>query len=97
MESRIEYVKIAPEGAKALYALGRYVKHDGLEPRAAKLGEGAHASQINDCVYCLDLRTKDARPAAVYQGPPASHMRGVDVGLSPWTIDSHLWNVNRQV
>jgi len=60
MEPRIEYVKTAPDGAKALYALEHYVKHSGLEPALLDLVK-TRASQVNGCAYCLDMHTKDAR------------------------------------
>ncbi len=60
MEHRMDYAKVAPEGAKAMYTLEAYVKHSGLEPSLLELVK-TRASQINGCAFCLDMHTKDAR------------------------------------
>ncbi len=60
MQPRIEYDKIAPEGARALWGLENYVRRCGLEPTLLELVK-LRASQINGCAYCIDMHTKDAR------------------------------------
>ncbi len=60
MQARIAYDKVAPEGAKAMWALENYVRHCGLEPALLELVK-FRASQINGCAYCIDMHTKDAR------------------------------------
>jgi AhpD family alkylhydroperoxidase len=60
MESRIEADKIAPDAAKALWPLEKYVGQCGLEPALLDLVR-MRASQINGCAYCLDMHSKDAR------------------------------------
>ncbi len=60
MQPRIEYMKVAPEGMKALRGLEAYLAECGLEPSLLDLIK-TRASQINGCAYCLDMHTKDAR------------------------------------
>jgi AhpD family alkylhydroperoxidase len=60
MESRLDYVKSAPAGYKAMADLNRYVEHCGLEPLLLELVK-MRASQINGCAYCIDMHSKDAR------------------------------------
>lgn len=57
---RLNYVKAAPEGYKAMSALNRYVEECGLEPLLLELVK-MRASQINGCAYCIDMHSKDAR------------------------------------
>ena len=67
MEPRLEYVKLAPEGYRALAQLQRYVDGTGLEPLLLELVK-MRASQINGCAYCIDMHTKDARAAGETEG-----------------------------
>jgi AhpD family alkylhydroperoxidase len=60
MEERLNYVKAAPNGYRAMAALNRYVEDCGLEPLLLELVK-MRASQINGCAYCLDMHSKDAR------------------------------------
>jgi AhpD family alkylhydroperoxidase len=60
MEPRLDYAKLAPEGARAMWGLEQYVQHCGLESSLLELVK-FRASQINGCAYCIDLHTKDAR------------------------------------
>lgn len=60
MQQRIDYVKIAPDGVKAMSGLEKYVRHCGLEQSLLELIK-LRASQINGCAYCIDMHTKDAR------------------------------------
>src|SRR5205823_4405482 len=60
MEERLKYAKAAPNGYKAMVALGNYVDDCGLEPLLLELVK-MRASQINGCAYCLDMHSKDAR------------------------------------
>jgi AhpD family alkylhydroperoxidase len=62
MESRLDYARLAPEAAKALYALASYLAGCGLEHPLLELLK-IRASQINGCAYCIDMHTKDARAA----------------------------------
>src|SRR3989440_2499203 len=60
MQSRIEYMEIAPDAMKAMYGLEKYLAACGLEPSLIDLIK-LRASQINGCAYCIDMHTKDAR------------------------------------
>jgi AhpD family alkylhydroperoxidase len=56
----MDYAKASPGAMKAMYALGHYVNHCGLEQSLLELVK-TRASQINGCAYCIDMHTKDAR------------------------------------
>ncbi len=60
MQSRIEYLEIAPGAMKAMYGLEKYLAACGLEASLIDLIK-LRASQINGCAYCIDMHTKDAR------------------------------------
>src|SRR3954464_12731897 len=62
MEQRLNYPKLAPEAAKAMFALGTYIAGSGLEHSLIELVK-IRASQINGCAFCIDMHTKDARKA----------------------------------
>lgn len=62
MKPRIDYTTLAPEPAKAMFALGKYLAGCGLEHSLLELVK-IRCSQINGCAYCLDMHTKDARAA----------------------------------
>jgi AhpD family alkylhydroperoxidase len=57
---RLNYVKDAPAGYRAMAALNRYVEGCGLEHALLELVK-MRASQINGCAYCIDMHSKDAR------------------------------------
>ena len=50
MPARIEFSKVNPEAAKAMYALEAYVQHCGLEPSLLDLIK-IRASQLNGCAF----------------------------------------------
>lgn len=58
MYNRINYNEVAPNGVKAMYALGTYLANCGLE-EALKALVRLRASQINGCVLCVDMHTKE--------------------------------------
>lgn len=60
---RLSAAKIAPDGYKALLAVETYLRNCGLDKRLIDLVK-MRASQINGCVYCLDMHSKDARRQA---------------------------------
>lgn len=60
MKSRLDYGKVAPGAIQAMYAVERYARQSGLEPKLLELVK-LRASQINGCAYCVDMHTKDAR------------------------------------
>lgn len=51
-----------PDGYEALLQLSRLVRKSDLEPELLELVK-MRASQINQCAYCLDMHSKDARAA----------------------------------
>ena len=60
MQSRIDYMEVAPGAMKTMYGLEKYLAACGLEPVLIDLIK-LRASQINGCAYCIDMHTKDAR------------------------------------
>lgn len=60
MQPRLNYSKIAPDGAAGLLHLERYIHSGVLEESLIELVK-MRASQINGCAYCLDMHSKDAR------------------------------------
>jgi len=60
MQPRLDYKKVAPEALEAMYAVERYARNSGLDPKLLELVR-LSASQINGCAYCVDMHTKDAR------------------------------------
>jgi AhpD family alkylhydroperoxidase len=62
MESRLDYAKVAPEAARAMYGIEKYVAGCGLEHPLLEVIK-IRASQINGCAFCIDMHTKDARAA----------------------------------
>jgi AhpD family alkylhydroperoxidase len=57
MSQRLDYNKVAPNGAKALGAVYGYVAQSGLSPVLVDLVY-LRVSQINNCAYCLDMHTR---------------------------------------
>lgn len=60
MEQRLNYQQIAPKSLKGMYEIEKYVANTELEDSLVQLVK-LRASQINDCAYCIDMHTKDAR------------------------------------
>ena len=60
MEPRINYMKVAGGGFRAMLGLEEYIHRCGLEERLLHLIK-LRASQINGCAYCLDMHWKDLR------------------------------------
>jgi AhpD family alkylhydroperoxidase len=60
MQSGLEIQKVAPDAYRAMLDFQSYVNNSGLEPAPMELVK-IRASQINDCAYCIDMHTKDAR------------------------------------
>ena len=61
MQARIQdYPKASPESFKAMLALSAATRTCSLEPKLLELVK-IRASQINECAYCLDMHTQDAR------------------------------------
>ncbi len=60
MESRINYLKVAPGAYEAMRGLEKYLHECGLEESLIHLLK-LRASQLNGCAYCLDMHWKDLR------------------------------------
>jgi AhpD family alkylhydroperoxidase len=60
---------------QAVFAVERYVRGSGLDPRLYELAK-IRASQLNGCAFCLDMHNRDARAGGEDQ-------RRLDV-LSAW-------------
>jgi AhpD family alkylhydroperoxidase len=58
MNTRFNYVKVAPGAYDAMLGLERYLKSSSVEERLLHLIK-LRASQINGCAYCLDMHWKD--------------------------------------
>ena len=51
---------VAPEAARSLFGLEKYLRQCGLEHSLLELVK-IRCSQINGCAYCLDMHAKEAR------------------------------------
>jgi AhpD family alkylhydroperoxidase len=60
MQTRVNYLKAAPETIKAAQALEAHLAKSGLETSLYHLVK-TRASQINGCAYCIHMHTRDAR------------------------------------
>src|SRR3954464_1558961 len=61
MQPRFDAQKASPAAAHAMFALEMSVrKSSKLEPSLLELVK-MRASQINECAFCLDMHSKDAR------------------------------------
>jgi len=60
LQPRLDFAAIAPDAAKAMWELEKYVRKSSLERPLLELVK-FRASQINGCAYCIDMHTKDAR------------------------------------
>lgn len=62
MHHRIDYKKASPAAFKAMLGIELQVRASGLEHALLELVK-MRVSQINGCVFCLDMHSKDARAA----------------------------------
>src|SRR5277367_4451037 len=60
MKARLNFYQTAPDTIKALSAVEAQVQASGLEQSLIELVR-TRASQINGCVYCINMHTQDAR------------------------------------
>ncbi|MHC2278561.1 AhpD family alkylhydroperoxidase [Bradyrhizobium diazoefficiens] len=60
MKPRMNYYQAAPDTLKALIAVDDQIKASGLEQSLIELVK-TRASQINGCVFCINMHTEDAR------------------------------------
>jgi len=63
---RIAYAQAAPEAVKALVGVKAYTNNCSIDARLRALIE-LRVSQINGCVYCIDLHSREARHAGETQ------------------------------
>ena len=75
MTERLDIHSVDPAAHQAVYAMERYVRNSGLDPRLYELIK-IRASQLNGCAFCLDMHARAAREAGEDQ-------RRLDV-LSAW-------------
>ena len=59
MEKRINIQQIEPAAYKAMYALEGYLQTSKLQTSHKDLVK-IRASQVNGCVFCINMHTKDA-------------------------------------
>jgi AhpD family alkylhydroperoxidase len=57
---RFSFYKVLPDGYKALSGLQKYVNDCGLDPTLQELVK-LRSSQLNGCVFCLDMHLADAK------------------------------------
>lgn len=83
MEQRIDALKVAPDGYRALVGVETYLSHCGLEATLLDLMK-LRASQINGCAYCIDMHWKDLRA----MGESEQRLYGLDAWReSPYYTD----------
>ncbi|MFH9354447.1 carboxymuconolactone decarboxylase family protein [Kitasatospora sp. NPDC017646] len=59
--ARLDYARTVPKVFRAMIALDAAAR-EGLDPALVELVQ-MRTSQLNNCAYCLDMHTKDARKA----------------------------------
>lgn len=57
--ARLNWVQVAPEGAKALFGVHHYVTKNSSLPEELIHLVFLRVSQINGCAYCIDMHTRD--------------------------------------
>ena len=62
MNNRADYYTLAPAAANAMLALEKAVANAAIEPSLCELVK-IRASQINGCLFCLDMHSKSAKKA----------------------------------
>ena len=62
MTARVDVYRSWPEGYQAMQQLEQTVRASGLEHSLLELVK-TRASQLNQCAFCIDMHTKDARAA----------------------------------
>jgi AhpD family alkylhydroperoxidase len=60
MKARIDLMRVNPGIIQSMLGLERQVRQAGFDQRLIDLVR-MRASQINQCAYCLDMHSKDAR------------------------------------
>ena len=62
MTARLDMAQVAPGARAAMLGLEKYVRECGLEKSLLELVK-TRTSQMNECAFCIDMHTKDARAA----------------------------------
>lgn len=73
MQARLNYRDFSPECFRLLVSLDAQVRHGGLEASLLHLVK-MRASQINGCVYCISMHSREARAA----GETEQRLYGLD-------------------
>jgi len=60
MKQRVNFYEKGQNALKTLFTIGAYLKKSSLDQRLIELVD-FRVSQINNCAYCLDMHSKDAR------------------------------------
>jgi AhpD family alkylhydroperoxidase len=60
MQQRIDFMKVAPGGYRAMAGLEQYLHQSSLDAPLLHLIK-LRASQVNGCAYCIDMHWKDLR------------------------------------
>jgi AhpD family alkylhydroperoxidase len=63
---RLDYQRVAPEAVQALRGMSAYLQECAIDEKLRYLIE-LRVSQINGCVYCVDLHSRQARSAGESQ------------------------------
>jgi AhpD family alkylhydroperoxidase len=85
---RIDCEAVLPDATRALRELDRVADRCGLEPRLLELVR-MRASQLNNCAYCLDIHSKDAR--ALGEDEQRLHL------LATWRdADAHVYGARER-
>ncbi|HEU0198506.1 MAG TPA: carboxymuconolactone decarboxylase family protein [Nevskiaceae bacterium] len=74
MQARLDFQKLAPEGARALHSAHDYLDHCSLPEQLVDLVY-LRVSQINGCGFCIDMHSRDLLKV----GFPADKLRLVPV------------------
>ena len=56
---RLNWYEVAPDGAKALFSIHRYITHETDLPEELIHLVFLRVSQINGCAHCIDMHTRD--------------------------------------
>ncbi len=64
MKDRISFQKVLPEGYNAILVSSKFSNDSGLDKELQELIK-IRASQLNGCVYCLDMHYTDAKKMGI--------------------------------
>lgn len=57
--ARLNWLEVAPAGAKALFGIHHYITHETDLPEELIHLVFLRVSQINGCAHCIDMHTRD--------------------------------------